>query len=95
MDRKYAAYKERVTVYALQQRPIGWQRSGRFVVEVVVHEPDKRSRDLDNACKGCLDGARGVLWDDDRQIDRLVIVRGEVDRENPRTEVTVRRMEAA
>ena len=95
MQKQYRAYMERARLVALSQRPRGWAADGRYSVHVVVLEPDRRSRDLDNAAKGCLDAMRGVLWDDDRQIDRLVIERGEVSREQPCVIVAVRRMEAA
>ena len=36
-----------------------------------------RSIDLDNAAKIALDALNGVAWVDDRQIERLTIIRGE------------------
>ena len=61
---------------------IGWNRrmQGRLSVEVYAVMPDRRKRDLDNLHKGLLDSltAAGV-WEDDGQIDRLLIQRGEVD----------------
>ncbi len=89
MDPKYTAYKRAVQLHALAARPRGWTTDARYSVRVTIHEPDKRSRDLDNACKAALDGSRGVLWDDDRQIDALSIVRGEVRRDAPCVVMTV------
>jgi Holliday junction resolvase RusA-like endonuclease len=80
---KYTAYKSLAGLCALASRPRGWPLDARYSVRLTLHEPDKRSRDLDNACKGALDGARGALWTDDRQIDALSITRGEVRRDAP------------
>lgn len=90
MPREYQAYLRAARLHGFAARPRGWSLAERYAVRVVVHEPDRRSRDLDNAAKGPLDGLRGVLWHDDRQIDRLVIERGEVRREAPCVVVTVR-----
>lgn len=93
--KEYVVYKRAVALAAKASRSVGWTPGGRFEVQVVIREPDLRSRDLDNAAKGILDGCRGVLWDDDRQIDRLVIERGAVDRVMPRAHVYVRRIESS
>lgn len=48
-------------------------------LEVVLHPPDKRRRDLDNYMKSLLDAltAAGV-WEDDSLIDQLGVYRGRV-----------------
>jgi crossover junction endodeoxyribonuclease RusA len=52
---------------------------GALDVHVTVHPPDRRRRDLDNAMKALLDAlAHGGVYEDDGQIDRLEIVRGDV-----------------
>lgn len=54
--------------------------TGALAVHVTVHPPDRRRRDLDNAMKALLDAlAHGGAYEDDSQIDRLEIVRGEVE----------------
>jgi Holliday junction resolvase RusA-like endonuclease len=50
--------------------------------------PDKRRRDADNCVKSICDGLNGVLWDDDAQVVEMS-VRKDLDRDNPRAEVTV------
>lgn len=95
MPAAYRAYMATVRLYALAARPRGWPLDARYSVSITVHEPDRRSRDLDNAAKGALDGMTGALWTDDRQIDALSIVRGEVRKAAPCVVVTVQRMEAA
>ena len=66
-----------------------WRRDLRYSVVIVVHEPDRRSRDLDNFAKPILDGLTGVVWFDDRQIDDLHIRRGLVSAPNPNVFVSV------
>jgi crossover junction endodeoxyribonuclease RusA len=63
----------------------------RLAVEVVLHAPDNRRRDLDNfGGKALLDALQhGGLYADDSQIDRLVVERGEV-RKGGEAVVTVR-----
>lgn len=90
--KEYREYMRGVRLHGLAQRPAGWLLDGRYRVTIELHEPDARSRDLDNASKGPLDGLRGVLWADDRQIDRLEVVRGEVRRGRPCVVVHVERV---
>lgn len=45
-------------------------------VEIDVHSPDKRKRDLDNICKVLCDSLqKAQLFDDDYQIARLLLTR--------------------
>lgn len=49
---------------------------GRLSVEIYAVMPDKRKRDLDNLCKPTIDALMEAgLYEDDSQIDRLLIVR--------------------
>lgn len=64
--------------------------SGRLGIEITTHQPDLRTRDLDNVCKAILDSLQHAkVYDNDGQIDRLVVQRGAIDRTNPRVEVEV------
>lgn len=52
---------------------------GRLKVEMVIYNPDRRRRDLDNIQKALLDAlVVGKVIDDDGNIDELHIVRGPV-----------------
>ncbi len=54
---------------------------GRVGVSVVLHFSDKRRRDLDNCLKGLFDClTHAGVWKDDSQIDKLHIVRGEIEK---------------
>jgi len=50
--------------------------TARLTVLLIANPPDRRRRDLDNLAKAVLDGMNGVLYDDDSQIDNLIIRRG-------------------
>ena len=64
---------------------------GEVEVGVVAYPPDKRRRDLDNILK-CVNDALTHLRaiEDDSLIRRAVQEWGEIDRENPRVEVTIK-----
>lgn len=56
-------------------RPI----SGRVAVNITLFPPTRAKRDIDNSIKAILDAlTRGNVWDDDSQVDVLVVVRGSV-----------------
>ena len=49
---------------------------GRLRVEIEVHPPDRRKRDIDNVCKATLDAlTKAGVYQDDSQIDILVVIR--------------------
>ncbi len=53
--------------------------TGRLEVVIEICPPDRRRRDLDNVQKALLDALEhGGAYEDDSQIDRIVIERGEV-----------------
>lgn len=51
---------------------------GRLRVQILVQPPDGRVRDLDNVLKCLLDSlTKAGVWNDDQQIDSLLVVRGD------------------
>lgn len=49
----------------------------RLRIEIILHAPDKRVRDIDNVAKPTLDAlVQAGLFNDDSQVDVLLIVRG-------------------
>ena len=68
----------------------GWSLLWRYTVRIVTHEPDRRSRDLDNAVKPILDALTGIAWANDSRVDCILVVRGDVRRDAPCTVVQVR-----
>lgn len=52
--------------------------AGRLEMEIVVHPPDRRRRDIDNVQKALLDALQhGGAYEDDSQIVRLAIEKGD------------------
>lgn len=69
-------------------RPI----SGRVAVNITLFPPTRAKRDIDNNIKAILDAlTRGHVWDDDSQVDVLVVVRGSVIR-GGRADVSVKQI---
>ena len=51
---------------------------GRVGVQIELFRKDRRAYDIDNYCKSVLDVLKGVFFDDDKQVDWLVVKRREV-----------------
>lgn len=67
-------YREAVKVMLFGCRPLDM----RLAVEIDLHPPDRRRRDIDNAIKATLDALQhGGAFLDDSQIDRLLVERRE------------------
>ncbi len=75
LSRDGRLYRERVAELLAGMDGFG---DARLEVEILVHPPDRRRRDLDNVLKAPLDAlTHARMFDDDSQIDRLVLDRGE------------------
>lgn len=57
----------------------GVQGFGNAPVEVsiILYPRDKRLLDIDNCCKAIMDSMNGKLFDDDQQVWKLTVERGE------------------
>lgn len=65
---------------------------GRLAVSMELCPPDRRTRDIDNSCKGVLDALTAAkVWHDDGQVDALLLTRGPVVKGGCAT-VTIRRI---
>ena len=84
------------------ERQVGWacaiehtkRRMGGMpfcpvALTVACYFPDARRRDADNVLKAVMDGLNGVAYDDDSRVVSATVTK-DIDRERPRTEVTVR-----
>lgn len=64
--------------HIVSQQPIRFG-SKRLSVLLVLHFKDRRTSDLDNRLKSCFDAlVQADLFDDDSQIDEIVVKRGEI-----------------
>lgn len=52
--------------------------AGPVSVTLRLYAPSRRSYDIDNKVKGVLDALQGVVLEDDDQVDRLLVLRGDV-----------------
>jgi Holliday junction resolvase RusA-like endonuclease len=59
----------------------------RFSLKLTLHFPDRRRCDIDNRVKLCQDALADALGFDDKQIDQLIVERGEPDKARPRCEL--------
>lgn len=67
--------------------------NARLSVSVVAYPPDRRARDLDNILKAALDALQHArAFEDDSQIDRLIVDRGEVRKADSGLLVTIQRL---
>lgn len=67
---------------------------GRLYLHLVCQPPDQRKRDLDNLLKPLLDALQHAgLYEDDSQIDRLMIERGRLYRPHGRVVAIIENME--
>jgi len=84
--------KRRVHMSAWQARPRGWPLDAEYEVVTVGYWPDRRYGDVDRLSSLVMDGLEGVLYAQDRQVVAQSS-RRYLDKEHPRTEVTVRVLE--
>lgn len=68
--------------------PNTWPQDAYYRATVRLWFADARRKDADNCAKAVLDGLNEVLYADDSQVIDLVVSR-RIDRENPRTDVTI------
>lgn len=49
-----------------------WPMNARYRLTVEAANGDRLRRDIDNLAKAILDGANGIIWEDDHQVDELI-----------------------
>ena len=57
-------------------------------VRIKLFFKDKRVRDIDNYCKILLDSLTGIVWVDDKQIQRMTVEKS-IDAVQPRIEIEI------
>lgn len=79
---KVATFRDDVRK-AVQKASIKSFGSERLKVAITLHAPTNRKYDIDNRAKAILDALqKASLFEDDEQIDELVMKRGEVRKNN-------------
>jgi len=63
----------------------------RIEVEIDLFFGDKRTRDIDNFNKLILDALSGIVYEDDKQIQKLTITKN-YDKEYPRAEIIIHKI---
>lgn len=66
--------------------------AGRVALGITIYFPDKRRHDIGNHVKAIQDALSQVVYEDDSQIDELMVQRGVIDAANPRAEIEVESM---
>ena len=93
ISKKGRQYRRLVAFEVVSQRAAKFGDQ-RLAVTVVANPPDRQRRDLDNLSKSLLDALEHAgLYADDKQIDRLLLERGEIQAPGS-VEVTIQAMEA-
>ena len=87
------AYEAAVRNMAALSRHRRWPVDRQYAVTVTAYFADGRARDVDNVLKAVLDGLAGVAFSNDRQVVETHAYRGGVDRDDPRTHVTISTVE--
>ena len=61
---------------------------GDVAVNVIFYFPNKIKRDIDSHLKALLDSMSGIVYKDDSQITELHVYKY-IDKDNPRTEISI------
>lgn len=89
---KQRTYQAHVRACAMRSRAMHQSpppMNARMRVTVLFCAATRGKRDVDNAAKTALDACNGVLWDDDSQVDVLVVERLEPDAKRARLVMVV------
>lgn len=81
---KYRSWKEAALLTIKPQIKQRFNQGERLCLKLTMHFKDKRARDLDNYVKGAQDLLTDAgVWGDDKQVDLLIVKRGELQKNNP------------
>lgn len=100
-DNKVRGYKKQLVIdwqnmVAMAAREAMMRKTphhGPVAVELLFSLPDARKRDLDNLSKGTLDAMRGICYDDDNQVVRLLLEKRIVNPKDACAQIIVRKHE--
>lgn len=87
---EYKNFLSQVGWLWLKAVPMNWSKESRYSVVVELIYNTRRRYDVDNRIKPILDAlTHAGTWNDDAQVDEILVVRGEVDKERPRALVWI------
>lgn len=87
---EYKSFLTQVGWIWLKAVPRDWSKESRYSVVVELIYNTRRRYDVDNRVKPILDAlTHAGTWNDDAQVDEILVVRGEVDKERPRALVWI------
>ena len=89
LTRRYRTGKELCATLAMTQvrgRPV--HPEGAVWMHLAFYMPDKRRRDPNNLLKGIADALEGIVYVDDKQIEKLEWENMGIDRKYPRVEIS-------
>ena len=87
---EYKSFLTQVSWLWLKAVPRDWNKEARYSVVVELIYNTQRRYDVDNRVKPILDAlTHAGTWNDDAQVDEILVVRGEVDKERPRALVWI------
>ena len=87
---EYKSFLSQVGWLWLKAKPRDWSKEARYSVVVELIYNTRRRYDVDNRVKPILDAlTRAGTWNDDAQVDEILVVRGEVDKENPHAKIWI------
>jgi crossover junction endodeoxyribonuclease RusA len=71
-------FREKVAKYMYDYKVPRLGGSVRLQMEIVLYPKDRRLQDIDNRVKALWDALEGWVYEDDAQIDVLIVKRGEI-----------------
>ena len=81
--------EENIRAYFLSsKRRLFEDDTSRFGIRIFFHKKNQQRRDLDNMAKLVMDALTKLAWEDDAQVDEVILKRF-YDKDNPRTEILV------
>lgn len=87
---EYKSFLSQVGWLWLKAVPRDWNKEARYSVVIELIYNTRRRYDVDNRVKPILDAlTRAGTWNDDAQVDEILVVRGDVDKERPRALVWI------
>lgn len=87
---EYKSFLSQVGWLWLKAKPQDWSKESRYSVAIELVYNTRRRYDVDNRVKPILDAlTHAGTWNDDAQVDEILVVRGEVDKENPHAKIWI------